>query len=75
MTYKQFQVGHSIKFLIVSFHSIESEWLPNRILIPYGRKLEIELDCKSELRKEAGKELWELCMRVSYKTRIYYIKF
>ena len=54
MKYKQFQVGHSIKFLMVSLHCLESGWLPNRILIPYGRKFQIELCCIYELRNGAG---------------------
>lgn len=51
MKYKQFQVGHSIKLLMVSFHCLQSGWLLSRILIPYGKKLQIELCCNYELRK------------------------
>lgn len=52
MKYKQFQVGHSIKLLMVSFHCLETGWLLSRILIPYGRKLQLELCGNYELQKE-----------------------
>mgnify|MGYP001055777013 CR=1 FL=1 len=52
MKYKQFQVGHSIKLLMVSFHCLETGWLLSRILIPYGRKLQFELCGNYELQKE-----------------------
>ena len=52
MKYKQFQVGHSIKLLMGSFHCLETGWLLTRILIPCGRKLQVELCGNYEFQKE-----------------------